>query len=259
MQQNHPLKPSTFSVYADQNRIHTVLCELRRRERNLEIFTSEASGTTTGTQNAQNTHESQNAAKSPTQNCRFSARIPTEIRIQTLRAPKARAEKFGVFRIWNLKSTHICTHNAQKTHTKGILEQDYPLKSEHFRRTFRPNRIRSLRAPKARAEKFSGFSHLKPGNNTPICTQNAPNTYESQNAAKSPTKKLHIFGAYPHQKRDPKGCERRRREQKNFGIFTSKAWKNAPICTQNVRNTHGSQNASKSPTKKSLILGAHPD
>ena len=48
----------------------------------------------TGIQKWQNTHESQNAVKSPPQNCRSSARIMTEIRIQILRAPKARAEVF---------------------------------------------------------------------------------------------------------------------------------------------------------------------
>ena len=49
-------------------------------------------------------------------------------------------------------------------------------------------------------------------------------------------------------------CERRRREQENFGDFHLTSEKDALMCTQNVQNAHGSQNAPTSPTKKLLIF-----
>ena len=84
----------------------------------------------------------------------------------------------------------------------------------------------------------------------PVCTQNLWNIHGSQNASR--------LGALAEQK-TIFICERRRRELKILGIFTSQAWKNAQICTQKVRKTHESANAPKSPSKKPLIFGAYPD
>ena len=60
--------------------------------------------------------------------------------------------------------------------------------------------------------------HHKPKEMHEIPPKTAQNTRKSQNAAKSPTRKHHFFGVLPYQSK-LRTCERRRREQKNFGVL----------------------------------------
>ena len=80
----------------------------------------------------------------------------TEIRIQILRAPKARAEVFEGVHTWPEEAPNYVPIRLKKH--ERLIAASCPLTVERFRRAFRSKGIRSLRAPKARAEGLENFT-----------------------------------------------------------------------------------------------------
>ena len=101
----------------------------------------------------------------------------------------------GALRFVRKKKTKVKSRRI--VHSKNAAKS--PTKKLHVLGAHPPDqkRIHSLRAPKARAEKFWDF-HTETQKKIPqYVLKTAQNTHESQNAARSPTRKLHIFGAHP--------------------------------------------------------------
>ena len=195
MRQNPPLKNQTFSTHIPAKRIHSLRAPKARAEKiwefhliNLKKYRNMHAET------AQNTRESQNAAKSLTK------KLPPfrcASRPKGLSACECRRRKQKNLRLSRITPEKYpsMTLKLRKAHMKAKTLRNHSLKDSFFRHASRPKGLIVCES-RRREQKNLGFSHISlkiPER----ALRNTQNACESQDAARSFTKKQHLFFAQP--------------------------------------------------------------
>ena len=172
------------------------------------------------TQNVRNTHGSRTASKSRTIKSLvfFRADRPKESKFASA---EGASRKFWGFPTLQPEKSHNMHSKRAKHKRKLKCIQVIHQKIAHLWRASRTKRILICERRRREQNGFGDF-HMQNLKKCPdMCSKRAKPTHDNQNASKSPTKNRSFLRTSR-----PKRillCERRRREQKILGIFTSNA------------------------------------